>query len=193
MVYRQSKSIFKRWLKGHFSLLFCLCILFAALQPAAQNSNQNLEYAVKSTLIVKLPKYMEWPNEADSKEDFIITVLGKNPFGKMLDEQAKKLKYRGRDIVIRYIDRVSELGKTNVLFINRNLRSQWPEIQEAIKEKHVLTVSEFDSFAQSGGIINFFIDDGTVNMEVNVKAAERNQIKINSLVLQLRKVKVVRE
>jgi hypothetical protein len=136
---------------------------------------------------------MEWPSDKDSKGNFVITVLGKNPFGEMLEEQAKKVKYRGRTIEIRYVDRLAALGETHVLFIDRSLRDEWPAIQEVIKGKHVLTVSEFERFANNGGIINFFIDAGTVNMEVNVTAAERHQIKINSQVLQLKKVKVIRD
>lgn len=197
MNYRNSDSLFNRIFGGQYCIVFCLCVFVFSLSPFAQNSNQSSkvikEYVVKSLMLVRLTTYMEWPEEKGTG-DVVITVLGGSPFGSLLEEQTKKVKYKDRDIAIRYADEISDLGPTHVLFINEKFRNQWSEIQDAIKDKHVLTVSEYDGFANKGGIINFFIaDDGTVNMEVNLKAAEQHQIKIGSQVLQLKKVKLIRD
>lgn len=197
MNYRNNDSLFNRIFGGQYCIVFCLCVFVFSLSPFAQNSNQTSEiikeYVVKSFMLVRLTTYMEWPEEKGAG-DVVITVLGGNPFGRLLEEQAKKVKYKDRDFAIRYADEISDIGPTHVLFINEKFRNQWSEIQDAVKDKHILTVSEYDGFANNGGIINFFIAaDGTVNMEVNLKAAEGQQIKIGSQVLQLKKVKLIRD
>lgn len=189
-------SIWFNFYIKHFRFCFiaigcCLLTLAFTLKLSAQT--QNLEYSIKSFMLFKLISYMEWAEEAVPEEEFVITVLGENPFGKLLEELAEKNQYKRKKISIRYIARIEELNHTHVLFMNKALKNEWDAIQEKIKDQPVLTISEYTGFANDGGIINFFIADGTVNMEVNLSAAGRSKIKISSLVLQLNKVKVIRE
>lgn len=170
------------------------CLLTVHQNGFTQTIAQNLEYPIKSFLLIKLISYIEWSPEAVADQEFVITVVGENPFGNLLEEQAKKNRYKDKTIVFRHVKQIDEIGHTHVLFIDKALKSEWEKIKEIIKGKPVLTVSEFDGFANQGGIINFIIVDGTVNMEVNLTQAERGAIKISSLVLQLKnKVRIIQE
>jgi hypothetical protein len=52
----------------------------------------------------------------------------------------------------------------------------------------VLVVGESDDFAESGGAIELFLEERRVRFEINVEAAERSGIRINSRVLSLARI-----
>jgi hypothetical protein len=51
-----------------------------------------------------------------------------------------------------------------------------------------LTISEIEGFTQSGGIINFYIEESKIRFEINVGAAEKAGLKISSKLLKLAKI-----
>ncbi len=59
------------------------------------------------------------------------------------------------------------------------------KILEILQGAHVLTVGETDRFAQSGGMINFVLEENRVRFEINVEAADRAGLKISSKLLEL--------
>ena len=52
----------------------------------------------------------------------------------------------------------------------------------------ILTVGETQGFAADGGVINFKLDDGRVRFEINVDAAEHEQLHISSKLLSLAQI-----
>jgi hypothetical protein len=57
-----------------------------------------------------------------------------------------------------------------------------------LKVTGILSVGETDGFATDGGVINFKLDDGRVRFEINVDAAEREQLHISSKLLSLAQI-----
>ncbi len=61
-----------------------------------------------------------------------------------------------------------------------------------VKDLSVLTVADTKGFLESGGIINFLMEDKKVRFEINVTAAKKSKLKISSKLLRLAK-RVVKE
>jgi hypothetical protein len=59
------------------------------------------------------------------------------------------------------------------------------EILASIKGASVLTVSEIDQFAESGGMIGFVFDQDQVRFEINLDAATQAHLEISSRLLSL--------
>jgi hypothetical protein len=57
-----------------------------------------------------------------------------------------------------------------------------------LDSRAVLTVSEIEGFAQSGGNINFYLEDKKVRFEINPTAARREGLKVSSQLLSLGKI-----
>ena len=55
----------------------------------------------------------------------------------------------------------------------------------------VLTVSDIDRFARRGGVIGLVLEGDRIRFEVNLKAAERAQLRLSSDLLKL--ASIVRE
>jgi hypothetical protein len=57
-----------------------------------------------------------------------------------------------------------------------------------LKGTGVLTVGEAPGFIADGGIVNFKLEGGRVRFEINVVAAEQEQIRISSKLLSLAQI-----
>lgn len=163
-----------------------------AIQAQSTSSTQ-LIYNLQVHMLFKLLPYIDWVGQEDQTEEpFVICILGDDPYGKLIDQLAKESQYKKRKIEIRRIEEIDQLQSCHVLFINPSFENDWNEIQEKIKTWQILTISEYGNFAKLGGMVNYFINNDNLNLEINVTAVEEKEIKINSLVLQLKKVKVIR-
>jgi hypothetical protein len=63
-----------------------------------------------------------------------------------------------------------------------------PEILGSLQGFSVLTVSDIDGFAEEGGVIQFVIEEDRVRFVINLEAASRAKLKINSKLLALARV-----
>ena len=52
----------------------------------------------------------------------------------------------------------------------------------------MLTVSDAARFAQTGGMVELFIEDGRMRFAVNVDALQRARVRLSSRVLALAKI-----
>ena len=75
-----------------------------------------------------------------------------------------------------------------MLFVSSSEALHLSQIKESLKGKCVLTIGETEGFAQTGGVINFTLEENKVRFEINVDAAERSHLKISSKLLALAKV-----
>ena len=62
------------------------------------------------------------------------------------------------------------------------------KIFKKLEAWNVLTVSDIENFAQSGGIIGFINIEDKVRFEINVNAAERADLEISAKLLNLAKI-----
>ncbi len=185
-------------LKTHILLFFVLSLL-ASGQAQQVQAAESKEYQIKAAFLYNFIQFVDWPKEkaADSNTPIIIGILGKDPFGTILDS-IKNKKIKGKSVVIRRVktleelekseesnDKINELKQCHVLFIcsseNKNLR----QIIDLIKTDNILTVGEADNFLENGGIINFMLEEKKVRFEINLDAANTSNLKISSQLLRL--------
>ena len=167
-------------------LILCAAYLGAAVAPA-QNAD---EYQVKAAFLYNFAKFVEWPEGAfkTPTDPIIICVLGRSPFGSLLEQSVKGKQIEGRALVIRQISEPREASGCHLLFVTASEKKRSPAILELLKSASVLTVGETSNFAAAGGVINFKLEDGKVGLEINVCSAERARLKISSKLLSLAKI-----
>jgi YfiR/HmsC-like len=164
-------------------------VIGLARLAAAQGQTVD-EYQVKAAFLYNFAKFVEWPaGEFKSPGDpIVICVLGRNPFGPLLEQAIMGKQIDGRSLLTREVSGIRECGGCNLLFIGASEKKRWPAVLESLKTDSVLTVGETVNFAAAGGIINFKRDAGKVSFEINVYAAQRARLKISSKLLSLAKI-----
>jgi hypothetical protein len=158
------------------------------------------EYEIKAAYLYNFGLYVEWPKEwapGDSKE-FVIGILGKDPFGVNLAKIAVDKKVNGKAIVVHVFKSIKDYKPCHMLFISgggekeESAGARLAAALKKIKDDPVLVVCETAGLAKKGAVINFLIEENTVHFEINTDLAKNANLQISSKLLRLGK-KIVKE
>jgi hypothetical protein len=168
-------------------ILFISVILLLAL-PGAYS--QSFEYEMKAVALEKFAIFIDWPEGTfeSSKNDFVIAVLGKDPFGYILEQVYKNHKIKEREVKIVFINDIDQLPECQMLFIPKVKKNALLKILNHVKTLPVLTVSDTEGYALEGCFINFFNFDGKLRFEINQKAMKLAGFNVDYKLLRVAKI-----
>lgn len=144
------------------------------------------EYEVKAAFIHNVAKYTEWPPVA-ATSSMRLCVIGQNPFGNAIDTLRNK-KVGGLVWEIVPVGSETNLKECRVLFIAVSESGNLKQMLDSIKGSAVLTVGDTDGYAEQGVMVNFYLEDSMVRIEVNTDAAKRAGLNISSQLLKLARI-----
>jgi hypothetical protein len=170
-------------------LMMCAWVVVSTGYNLYAEPSSSREYSVKGAFLYNFAKFVSWPEEAfrDDQMHITLCILGKDPFGDALASVEGKT-VKDRKVVIKHCETLDDLDKCHILFISRPEEQNLSEILAKVKNWNILTVSDMEAFAQSGGVINFVTVEKKIRFEINVDAAERAGLKISSKLLRLAKI-----
>ena len=159
----------------------------AAIPAEVAPSN---EYELKAAFLYNFIKFTEWPEEmGKGDEPFIISILGKDPFGGALDRIIEGETVHNRKIVARRFPRMEQSAlNSHVLFISPSEENNLAAILKLLEGQAVLTVSEIGNFTQRGGVIYLKKENNRIVFDVDLAAAKRAGLSMNAQLLKLAKV-----
>jgi hypothetical protein len=168
------------------ALVLSTALVRAQPQPASPAASPT-EYQVKAAFLYNFARFVEWPTEArhEPGAPFVIAILGRDPFGAVLDETVAGKTVAGRPIEVRRAASVDDARDAQIVFISPSERPNTGAILKALERPGVLTVGDPDGFAQRGGAINFTLQARKVRFEINPAAAEQAGLKMSSQLLKL--------
>jgi len=100
-------------------LLRFVAVIFAGMLLTLGASGQALdEYQVKAAFLYNFAKFVEWPPEAfkTAKDPILVCVLGRNPFGKALEEAIRGKSIAGRAFAYRHVSDAESASACQILF-----------------------------------------------------------------------------
>lgn len=178
--------------RAWLTAFLCLAVVALALAPEKIRAQAGVskEYQVKAAFLFHFAQFVEWPAETFTNADapFRIGVLGGNPFGGALDEIVKGETIGNRKIAVQYSRRAADLKNCQIVFVCESEKARLPRILKELDGPSTLIVGECDGFAASGGVLNFFLEDGKVHFEINPDAAAREKLEISSQLFRLGKI-----
>jgi hypothetical protein len=177
----------------HYKILkllrVCL-ILMAVLPVVAMAEKPASEYAVKTAMVYKLTKFINWPDVAFAEEGspLNICVAKGSSFAKPIQSlQGRVVRGHAIEIILfKYLS--AEEQQCQVLVISRKEAKQADQLLLAVAEKPVLTIGDSDGFAEQGGIIGLELEQSRVSFAINVEAGQQAGLSINAQLLQLAKI-----
>ena len=145
------------------------------------------EYQIKAAFLYNFAKFVEWPTQAFAgpRSPVVIGVLGKNVFGDDLEQTIRDKTVNNHPFQFKQFHSVDEVTNCQILFISTSEKERLPKILSGLRGASVLTVSEMDHFTDTGGMINFVIEDNRVHFQINDAAAKKAGLKISSKLLSL--------
>ena len=174
------------------AMLFSACATSPAGHAIAQQSGViDCEYSIKGAFLYNFGRYVQWPAAAfpDDRALFVIGVLGKDPFGTVLDEIANSAKVDGRTVVARRFATLADYAPCHILFIAASTDAKVKaEALAKLQNKGVLLVGEEAGLVEQGAVVNFYVENNKVRFEINVGTARQQQLKVSSKLLSLAKI-----
>ena len=150
--------------------------------PGAERGSV-LEYRVKAAFLYNFAKFTEWP--AQDTGPIVLGVLGQDPFGAILDQTVEQKTINGRQVVIRRFSFVPLAKECHIVFVGTSEKARFAEILPKLASLGILTVGERRGFLQSGGMVEFVVEDNNVHFEINPETVRRAGIHVSSNLLKL--------
>jgi hypothetical protein len=166
-------------------------LIAAMLCLSAKALTQSEESMMKAVAFEKLSMFITWPehsSENNAKQEFVITVLGQNPFGNILEEVYKNEKIKDKKVKINYISSIQKLTDCNILFIPKIKISELQKVLDYLKERPILTVTDTEGFAEAGCFINYYEFEDKLRFEINQKGMQDAGFKVDYRLLRVSKV-----
>jgi len=141
----------------------------------------------KAKFLVNFAEFTEWPQGAfsDNNELLKIGILGRDPFGKDIDELAESDLLKGRRAHILRSRKVEELKSCHILYVSQSEESRLERILRVLRGKPVLTVSEIEDSANRGVMIQMKTEDEKLRLVINLESAKAANLTLKSKLLRL--------
>jgi predicted transcriptional regulator len=139
---------------------------------------QTPDYRFHSVFIYNFTKYIQWPAENQSG-DFVIGVVGNSPISSELERMAAHRTVGTQKIVIKKFKSATEVTNCHILFVPNTNIDAFASIQEKLKGKHTLIITEKDGMAHKGSGINFVQQDNKWKFELNEAATHNAGLKVS--------------
>lgn len=176
-----TRRSFLGWLAGGASTLSTR----AADAPGADVSK---ELKVKAAYLCAFGNNVDWPESLFPGPDapLVLGVLGRDPFGQLLETTAKGRRIANRPLLIQRSARPEDLKGCHIVFFTGQLGGRLKEPLAAFKGRPVLTVGDHPDFLEVGGMIQFLLDDdGRLRFNINQDRADEAGLKLNSKMVEL--------
>jgi hypothetical protein len=168
-------------------LALTLLLPLGARASLILSQNSAKEYEVKAAFLFNFLRFVDWPNDA-SGGDYVIGVVGRDPFGSALEKTVQGKKVNGRGVVVKRLAWTGDLKKVHILFVPEGETSRGADELRSLRGSPVLVVGESPDFARSQGVVNFYLAGNTIRFEINPDAAKKSRLTISSQLLQLAKI-----
>jgi YfiR/HmsC-like len=152
---------------------------------ASQAPEQSLEYQVKAAFLLNFTKFIDWPPTAFAETDspMSICILGKDPFGRVLDDIVQGEVVKSRKVNVQRLSQSPAPKSCQVVFID-SAEKDLPKTLNSLGHG-VLTVGEGEKFIREGGMVAFVIEDRHVRFHINQTVALNAELRLSSKLLRV--------
>lgn len=145
------------------------------------------EAAVKAAFLYNFAKFTDWPAHA-AEAPLTMCIVGDSPVAAALIEAVRNQRIGGHAIDARAIATDAPMHSCDVLFVSMSETRRSARALEVLKSLPILTVSDDKQFAQSGGVVELFVENGRMRFSINTDAADRAGLRLSSRLLSLARI-----
>jgi hypothetical protein len=172
------------------TLLALIVLLFQLLAPDCAHAQPNsAEYQLKAAFIFHFAQLVDWPADAPGTENrpLVFCTTGENTPPGVLEATVQGKQIASRPLEVRHLQEKENPAGCHLLSIVGKDKKRAAAILANLNNAPMLTVGESDDFVQQGGMIGFCLMENKIRFDINLKAAQRANLKISSRLLLLAK------
>jgi hypothetical protein len=150
------------------------------------------EEQVEAAYLFSFSKFVDWPPQAfeSSAAPIRLCVLRDPSFESELNQIVRGKTVGGRSVAVLTVDTAEQSRACHILFIGSARDRESRQIVNALRHASVLTVGESPGFIDSGGMINFSLQNDRIQLQVNHRATTQAGIHVSSRLLGVAKLVV---
>jgi hypothetical protein len=170
---------------GLAGIVMANCLLTPVM--AVDHAQVALDVAVKTAFIYNFAKFAEWPALVPGVP-IVVCIVGDDGIGAAFVETVRGRSINGHALELGRPKDSAGWPGCHVLFVAEAQIRQSTSGLTAVRTAPVLTVSDNRGFAESGGIIELYVESGRMRFAINMDAVERSGLRLSSRLLGLARV-----
>lgn len=166
-------------------------MLLLLLSLLLGGNRQFKEEEIKAAYIERFTRFIEWPYESiesSEKEEFVISIIGSSPVGKILQNRSESIKIKGLPLRVRENIGIQDFENSDILFISSDMKNRVSSIISKSEDLPILTIGDTPGFAEAGIMINFYKRQDRILFEMNLTSSAFSGIKIGSRLSNLARI-----
>lgn len=182
LIFNRHPASLVRQRKRLLQIIVFISVLLSSMGLIANGT----AYKIKAAYLYQFTKFTQWPEDFFSDPDtpIRICVLGRNPFGKILDSFSTRTSQQ-RHLSIEYLSSLQDVTNCHIIYISSSEEKRLTQILQRVGHSPILTVSDMENFTRRGGIIGFVPKKRKVGIEINVQASRQAGTKLSSKLLKV--------
>lgn len=178
------------WLAmSHLAVLLIVLFATGAQASAPHLSDSEAGRRVMVDYIVHFAHHLQWPIEVFSGTDapFRICVMGGEQLRDPLSQRLKHQRVNGRRVEVASVSQGEPVRARScqILVLGQMERASLVKVVSALEFFPVLTVSDAERFAASGGIVGFAGSGDSVALQLNKTMLDRAELKMGDSLFRL--------
>ena len=142
---------------------------------------------LKITLVEKITQFIKWP---ELKDTFVIGIYKNEDLQKQMLEIYENKKIHELPIKVINIDSSNDkrIKDINLLYFTKESSIEVDKISQRIKEKAVLTITEFPNDVYDSMHFGFYYKNKRIKFLINQELLKNSNLKASYKILQLSKI-----
>jgi hypothetical protein len=153
-------------------------VVAALLISGSVFSQERPLHEVHSMMVFNFTKYVQWPDHATSGE-FVIGVVGNADIYNTLNGWYGGKPRGSKTYIIKRFNSASEVTDCHVLYIDKSKSNDFDAVNDKVKGKGTLVITDKSGLGEKGSGINFKTVDNKLKFELNQKAIEASNLKVS--------------
>ena len=153
-------------------------VIAAILFSGSAFAQDRPMHEVYSMMVFNFTKYVQWPDHTVTGE-FVIGVIGNNEVFNTLTTWYGGKPRGTKTYVIKKFNSSAELADCHVVFIDKSKSGEFEAVNNKVKGKGTLVITDKNGLGEKGSGINFKTIDNKLKFELNQKAIEASNLKVS--------------
>jgi hypothetical protein len=161
-------------------------LLIAVVLGVAPATAQTAASSVRAAFLYNFAKFTTWPEDAlPARQRLSLCVVGDTAVADALEQAIRGRAAAGHELSVEVIKPEGDVRSCHLLYVGARESHRAVEMIAAVKGAPVLTVSEANGFAESGGVAQLIVENDRMRFAINVAAAGRARLNLSSRLLSL--------
>ncbi len=155
-----------------------LAIIALVAMSSTTFAQERPLHEVYSMMVFNFVRYVQWPDHTASGE-FVIGIVGNGDVYNTLNTWYGGKPRGAKTYVIKKFSSANDVTDCHVVFIDKSKSGEFEDINNKVKGKGTLVITDKNGLGEKGSAINFKTVDNKLKFELNQKALEASNLKVS--------------